>query len=316
MAKKKPSSPRKNGNAKPKYKRVALDDSTSEEALQRAIERQRKAMEAGELEDDPNYPEDPLDPECYLETLMQVPNRLPLEDPGPDEINSSHRLVRFVHDKPAQYKKFLQFMRDGASLGSAVFAANFCNPPLVKRWITMGMQDANNLKDTFHSRLFYDVARTNGTKRAEVEILVAEEDPLKWLERGPGSYIDDQWKAPARALPNQANGQQALPNYNENALSIEASTTKENNDEIEGEIIKAPVDDNAYQRALAILRESNVSPEQQPAGWDKALRTQAGEQLSEEELEVKETEQTSISLGSNEAILTEQQRQAQSSLPS
>ena len=78
---------------------------------------------------------------------------------------------------------------------------------------------------------------------------------------------------------------------------------------------KAPVEDNMYQQALDILKESGMSPDQQPEGWLKALKIQAGEQLSEEELEVKDDECSPISLGSNEALLTEQQRQAQSSLP-
>lgn len=310
MAKKKPakpknSSPRKKGIAKPKRK--ALDDDTSEEELQAAIERQREALEA-------SYGEHPYSEEFgEIETLLDVPNRKPLEDPG-NSIHSSNGLVRFVIDKPSLYKKFVAQMREGASLASAAFSSRFANPPLIKKWLNQGMEDSEAGLDTFFSRLFYDVAGANAERRAEIEIIVAETEPLKWLQQGPGKYLDDEWKpkvAP-RALPNGAVEAPALEE--ESPLKITAKVEVE--DELEGEIVKAPVEPSQYQKALEVLRQSGNSPEQQPEGWMHALRIQTGEQLSEEELEVDESDDESpISLGSNEAILTEQERQAQSSYP-
>ena len=140
MAKKKAaksSSPRKRGNAKPK-RRLALDDDTSEAELQAVIDRQRKAIERGDVEQPP-------DPNDLVETLLDVPNRKPLEDPGP-EILSNNGLVRFVHDKPLLYKKFIGQLREGATLNSAIFSSKFCNPTLVKKWINQGMKDAEEEK--------------------------------------------------------------------------------------------------------------------------------------------------------------------------
>jgi len=310
MAKKKAaksSSPRKRGNAKPK-RRLALDDDTSEAELQAVIDRQRKAIERGDVEQPP-------DPNDLVETLLDVPNRKPLEDPGP-EILSNNGLVRFVHDKPLLYKKFIGQLREGATLNSAIFSSKFCNPTLVKKWINQGMKDAEEEKDTFYSRLFYDVAGANAEKRAEVEILVAEDDPKFWLTNGPGKYLDDEWKPKqsVRGLPNSSTEPDKLEGAS--VLRLEVAETQDEEEAIEGEMLgKAPVDENEYEEALRIMRASNVSPEQQPDGWFKALRIQSGEQLSEEELEVKQDEESPISLGSNEDVLTEQQRQAQSSLP-
>jgi hypothetical protein len=311
MAKKKPtSSPRKSGNAKttkPK-RRAALDNSTSEEALEAAIERQRQAIEEGLIEE-------PLDPNDLVETLLDVPNRKPLDDPG-NSILCTHGLVRFVHDKPSLYKKFVMQMREGATLNSAIFSSKFCNPALVRKWLSQGMQDAEDEKDTFFSRLYYDVAGANAEKRAEVEILVAEADPKFWLQHGPGKYLDDEWK-PKLALRGNANAPaiEAKPE-GEGVLQIESKPDKLAEDEIEGEMLdKAPVKESQYEAALKAMRDAGVHPEQQPEGWIKSFRIQSGEQLSEEELEVREDEESPISLGSNEALLTEQQRQAQSSLP-
>lgn len=310
MAKKKaakPTSSRKKGNAKPK-RRLALDDSTSEEELEQAIERQLEALAEAELEN-------PFtDTTTELETLLDVPNRKPLADPG-NSILSSNGLVRFVIDKPGYYKKFIAQMREGASLASAAFSSRFANPPVIKKWLNQGMEDSEAGLDTFFSRLFYDVAGANAERRAEIEIIVAETEPLKWLQQGPGKYLDDEWKpkvAP-RSLPNGAIEAPALEE--ESPLKITAKAI-EVEDELEGEVIKAPIEANQYEKALEVLRQSGVSPEQQPSGWMHALRIQAGEQLSEEELEVDESDDESpISLGSNEAILTEQERQAQSSYP-
>jgi hypothetical protein len=318
MAKKKSaksSSPRKRGNAKTNTKRLALDNSTSEAALEAAIEKQRRSMEADELEDDPYGIDDPTDPDDLVETLLNVPNRKPLNDPGL-EVLSNNKLIRFVHDKPSHYKRFLTYLREGASLGAAVFASNFCNPALVKDWLKRGMEDAEEQKDTFFSRLYMDIARSNATIRTAVEIQVAQDDPKFWLERGPGKYIDDEWKAKPllRGIPGTGPAQQIEATEGENSLRITHKVEIEE-DEVEGELAGPPIDDNGYKEALSILRASNLSPEQQSDGWMKALRIQAGETLSEDELKVEDAEESDISEGSNEEILTEQQRQAQSSLP-
>lgn len=312
MAKKKAvSSSRKSGNAKTKSKRTALDNSTSEEALQRAIDRQRQAIEDGEVEN----PYASNDPDDLVETLLDVPNRKPLADPGPDEIKETDKLVRLVHDKPSLYKKFVMQMREGTTLASAVFSSRIASLAMVKKWLGQGMADSNEDKDTFYSRFYYDTAGAHAEKRAEVEILVAEDDPKFWLQHGPGKYLDDEWKpkAPLRGLPNGVSPE-AIQIEGENTLRI-TQKVEVTEGEIEGEILEAPVDDNQYRLALEALKAAGVSPSQQSEGWMKALKIQSGEQLSEEELEVKEDDDSPISLGSNEALLTEQDRQAQSSYP-
>ena len=314
MAKKKPSpsSPRKSGNAKPTKKREALDNSTNAAALEKAIERQRKAMETDDLEEDPYFVADISDPDCYVETLLNVPNRKPLDDPG-SEVKSHNKLIRFVLDKPSLYKRFITSLKEGASLGSAAFSSGFCSALAINAWIKQGMQDEVDGKDSYYYRLYLDVARANATKRVEVEILVAETNPMAWLERGPGRYIDDQWKPTANVRAIGGVPQDALPAPEESPLRLAAKPV-EVEEALEGEVVEE--DNSEYEAALAILRESGQDISQQPESWMKALRIQAGEQLTDEELEVKEDEESPISLGSNEALLTEQARQAQSSLPS
>ncbi len=316
MAKKKPSktpSPRKNGNAKPTKRRQALDNETEADALEAAIERQKRAMEADDLEEDPYYVSNPNDPDSYVETLVDVPNRKPLDDPGL-EVKSNNRLIRFVLDKPSKYKQFLESLRNGASLGSAAFSAGFCSALVINEWIRRGMQDEVEGKDSFYYRLYLDVARANATKRVEVEILVAEQNPMAWLERGPGRYIDDQWKPTSNVRAIGGASQEALPPPEETS-PLRPLPKPIEEEVIEGEVVDTTEEDNEYEEALKILKASGQHLDQQPEGWMKALRIQAGEQLSEEELEVKDDEESPISLGSNEALLTEQQRQAQSSLP-
>lgn len=309
MAKKKAaksSSPQKKGNPKTK-KRLALDNDTDEAALEAAIARQRRALEDGEELERPDF-------SYPVETLLDVPNRKPLE--AGEEIHSNNGLVRFVIDRPILYKRFIAKLRDGATIDSAVFACKFSNPIKVKAWLAEGMKDAQEEKDTYYSRLYYDVAGAVAEKSTEVEILVAEDDPKFWLQRGPRKYINNEWQAPVtgKALPNGvANELEKLDGAD--VLKIESKPT--DSDEIEGEIVgKAPIEESQYERASRILREAGHSPEQNPESWLKACRTQAGEQLDDEDLEVKESDVDSpISLGSNESILTEQQRQAQSSYP-
>jgi hypothetical protein len=312
MAKKKPAkspSPQKRGNAKTKSKRLALDNDTDEAALEAAIARQRKAFEDGEELEKPDF-------SYPVETLLEVPNRKPLEDPGL-EVLSNNGLIRFVIDRPEYYKRFIQKLRDGATLDSAVLSCKFQNPKRVKEWLAQGIKDADEDKDSYYSRLYYDVAGAIAEKSTEVEILVAEDDPKFWLQRGPRKYINTEWQNPvtAKALPNGMS-QEPEKLEGENVLKIENKPVH-NEDEIEGEVLgRAPVEESQYERAARILKEAGHSPEQNPDSWSKACRTQAGEQLDDSDLEVKdEDEDSPISLGSNESILTEQQRQAQSSYP-
>lgn len=313
MAKKKPaaSSPQKKGKEKP----TARDSNTSEEALKAAIEKQKAAIAEAAKVDPFGMNGDPSDPMNLVETLLDVPNRKPL-DMG-DEVRCNNALIRFVIDRPGQYKMFCSLLTEKVGLNAAIWRSGFATPSKVKTWIRQGVIDSENDLDTYCSRLYLDTSRSLAVAVSDVEIQVSVDKPLDWLRNGPGRLIEAGWRDdPARVSTkdvfHHSNGIE-----NQDADVLRLPSKKEDDDTIEGEIIEqeGPADENTFLKALEVLRASGVSPEQQPEGWDKALRVQGGEELSEEELEVKEQDSSDISLGSNESVLTEQLRQAQSSEP-
>ena len=250
--------------------------------------------------------------ERSLETLMDVPNRKPL-DPG-ESVLSDNSLVRFVLDRPFQYKRFLQMLRSGAHPLSAALATDFAHKSKLYKWLRDGCRDVEVGLDTYQSRLYRDITRSLGVRMSEVEANVSIDDPIKWLRNGPGRLVHDAWRDDP---------------VNQSHKKVEVNQTVSRQDRIpDGEVLSAqvlltapeeseerqgpPVEDNDYAKALAILRESGVMD--QPEGWEAALKLQAGEEMTDEEIDaMSEDEQSLTCEMSNQLLLTEQERQAQSS---
>lgn len=126
-----------------------------------------------------------------LPTLMDVPGRRDL----PEVDNRNGRpsvLVEIVTLVPELYTDFIMLIRSGAYIHVAAEAIGISETTF-RNWINQGGKDMQAEKDTFYSRLVYDVRRAIAQCRADKERKIAETDPKTWLTKGPGKIFGDQW---------------------------------------------------------------------------------------------------------------------------
>ena len=89
---------------------------------------------------------------------------------------------------PPRLKAFLDYLRVGGSLSSAAAAARL-NPDIASKWIRRG----STAKKGPYRQLFREVQSALGEATVVAEASVRTQNPLVWLERGPGKFVAPQW---------------------------------------------------------------------------------------------------------------------------
>jgi len=101
----------------------------------------------------------------------------------PKRGQDSEHLAKIARDRPELYATMLGLLMRGASLRSASRLIGI-TLYTVRNWISRGIDDTTNARDTFYSRFCADVQRAIAHAVVTAECAVSAENPLAYLERG------------------------------------------------------------------------------------------------------------------------------------
>lgn len=128
-----------------------------------------------------------------IETLLACPQRKELPQ-FPQQSGPGRKCLLYgiVEHSPDQYKRMIQFIRQGVSLNVAATRIDVGERTFYD-WGAQGAEDAINELDTYFSRFWRDVRRAIATKASECEQDVAAKNPTRWLALGAGRIFGNKW---------------------------------------------------------------------------------------------------------------------------
>jgi len=132
---------------------------------------------------------------------LVVPEEVPaLKLPKTKERGDMARVVTAMADT-VRYEQFLLLLKSGASLAAAGGSLRL-TPETIHRWYEAGRQ----AKKGPYRRFFKDVTAALQEATSFAEVAVKQDNPIRWLERGPGKYVNPEWRSgEMEALPTSVN---------------------------------------------------------------------------------------------------------------
>jgi hypothetical protein len=216
-------------------------------------------------------------------TLLDIPNRKKLPAKGTE----LSKIYNVIEKRPDDYKYFIAQIKDGVSLNVACAASGICSPQELMTYLRRGAQDINRyedrVEDTYYARLFNDVNRTAAISIGEVETSIKEDDPKFFLRNSPlARLFGDAWRddpATTKSIQHTHTGNVSL----ESVLGSPSEVKQIDSDPDTLALTEEEKHNSLEELAAAGLITLNED-------YYIAKRIQAGELLSDEEMEAMEDE--------------------------
>jgi len=125
-----------------------------------------------------------------IETLLDVSERKPL--PALPEQGRRCILYDIIQYTPETYAQMIVYVRNGAYYHTAAESVGIASKTLYD-WCYKGRRDAESGIDSYYSRLYKDIRKATAQCRVSKEMAIADIDPKKWLNLGPGKMFGTEW---------------------------------------------------------------------------------------------------------------------------
>jgi len=101
-------------------------------------------------------------------------------------------LPRLIKREPKRYTQLINYIRQGVYFHVAAEAVGISQFTMI-RWGNKGKEDMEHEIDSYYSRFYRDVRRSVAICRSGCEVAIKELNPGKWLAKGPGRILGNQW---------------------------------------------------------------------------------------------------------------------------